>query len=165
MSYLIYAAYGSNMLKERFLYYIKGGLFEGKYYEGSRDKTEPEDLGYMFVPYRLYFAKSSSRWDRKGVAFLSCEKEPNLDYHAIVRLWKISKTQFEDIQKQEGKLWYHKVIILGEKEGYQIKTITGCWEDERQSPSERYLKIIKKGIKETTNWNDEKSEAYLTRFL
>jgi len=45
------------------------------------------------------------------------------------------------------------------------RSFTGCWEDERQSPSERYLKIIKKGIKETTNWNDEKIEAYLSKFL
>ncbi|MCX7914461.1 MAG: hypothetical protein N2511_07740 [Thermodesulfovibrionales bacterium] len=165
MSYLIYAAYGSNMLRERFLYYIKGGFFEDKYYEGSRDKTEPEDLGWMFVPYRLYFAKSSSRWDCKGVAFLSCRKESNPNHHAIVRLWKVSKFQFEDIQRQEGSSWYNVVLPLGEKEGYQIKSITGCWEDEKQRPSVRYLEIIKRGIKETTNWDDGKIEEYLVKFL
>ncbi len=45
MKYLIYAAYGSNMLKERFMVYIKGGEFEGNPYPGSTDKSEPEDLG------------------------------------------------------------------------------------------------------------------------
>ena len=46
--------------------YIKGGYFEGKFYTGSTDKQEPEDLGWMYVPYRLYFAKKSPRWDNKG---------------------------------------------------------------------------------------------------
>jgi hypothetical protein len=52
MSHVIYAAYGSNLLKERFLVYIKGGTFMGIHYEGCRDKTEPESLGWMWVPYR-----------------------------------------------------------------------------------------------------------------
>jgi len=50
MKYLIYAAYGSNLLKERFMRYIKGGKFEGfegKDYRGSSDKSEPKDLGWM----------------------------------------------------------------------------------------------------------------------
>jgi len=165
MKYLIYAAYGSNLLKERFVYYIKSGNFEGKYYNGSADKSEPKDLSWMYVPYRLYFAKKSLRWDNKGVAFLSCKKESNSDYHAVVRLWKISETQFEDIHEQEGKGWYNKVLILGEKEGLEIKTITGCWEDEKQKPCKRYLEKIGKGLKETTNWSDTAIEEYLNKFL
>jgi len=165
MKYLIYAAYGSNLLKERFMVYIRGGDFEGRPYEGSSDTTEPEDLGWMYVPYRLYFAKKSSRWDNKGVAFLSCEEEKNPEYHAIVRLWKISEKQFEDLRKQEGPSWYNKIMSLGEKNGLKIKTFTGCWENEKQEPSERYLEIIKKGLKETTNWDDQKIEEYIKKFL
>ncbi len=133
MQYLIYAAYGSNLFKERFMFYIKGGVFEGRHYNGSTDKSEPEDLGWIYVPHRLYFAKKSPRWDNKGVAFLSCEKESNSDYHAVVRLWKISEIQFKDIQQQEGKVWYKEVLFLGEKEGLKIKTITGSWVDEKHS--------------------------------
>jgi len=149
MKYLIYAAYGSNLLKERFMFYIKGGMYRGKPYNGSTDKIEPEDLGLMYVPYRLYFAKKSSMWDNMGVAFLSCKKESNSDYHAVVRLWKISETQFKDIQKQEGIGWYDKILLLGEKKGLEIKTITGCGEAEKQEPCNEYLEIIKKGLKET----------------
>ncbi len=43
MKYLIYAVYGLSLLKERFMFYMKGGNFEGKYYTGSADKSEPED--------------------------------------------------------------------------------------------------------------------------
>ncbi len=164
MSYLIYAAYGSNLLKERLLAYIRGGEFANRKYDGCEDTSEPESLGWMFVPHKLYFAKKSSRWDRQGVAFLSCKRERNSEFHAVVRLWKVSETQFECIKRQEGG-WYNYELILGEKDGLIIKTITGCWEDEVFPPSKRYLEVIKKGLKETTGWTDEEIENYLKKFL
>ncbi len=165
MSYVIYAAYGSNLLKERFLVYIKGGTFMGIHYEGCRDKTEPESLGWMWVPYRVYFAKSSGRWNNQGVAFLSCEKEADSEYHAVVRLWKIKESQLEDLQKQEGKGWYGEIITLGEKDGLKILTFTGCWYDEKNMPSQLYLDVLKKGLKETTGWADEEIDKYWEKFL
>ncbi len=161
---VIYAAYGSNLLKERFMVYINGGKFQNKDYKGCIDKTPPEDLGWQYVPYRLYFAKHSSRWNNGGVAFLSCEEEPNPDYHAVVRLWKVSQSQFEDIHDQEGKGWYNKIILIGEKDGLEIKTITGCWTNELNKPSEKYLETIKQGLRETTCW-DKKIEDYLNKAL
>lgn len=168
MSELIYAAYGSNLLKERFMVYIKGGVYEGYEYKGSSDKTEPVSLGWEYVPYRLYFAKKSLRWDNKGVAFLSCKKETDKNYFAVVRLWKISKIQFEDIKEQEGKAWYNaelRLVELEEKYRIPVKTITGCWETEINEPSERYLEKIKSGLKETTGWDDRKIEEYIKKFL
>ncbi|MDW7999003.1 MAG: hypothetical protein RMI30_06090 [Thermodesulfovibrio sp.] len=163
--YLYYAAYGSNMCKERFLFYINGGEFRGKQYIGCNEKTPPEDGGWLEIPYRLYFAKKSSTWDSKGVAFLSCNKEPNPIYHSIVRLWKISEDQFEDIQKQEGSRWYNVILHLGNKGGLDIKTFTGCWEKEKQNPSASYIDYIKKGLRETTQWSDDKINEYLSKFL
>ena len=165
MKKVIYAAYGSNLLKERFLVYIQGGNYQNRNYKGCTDKAESEDLGWMRVPHRLYFAKKSSRWENKGVAFLSCEKEEKPQYHAVVRLWKISESQFIDIHEQEGKSWYHKILVLGEKNGLEIKTITGCWMCELNTPSEKYLDVMKKGLKETTGWNDEQIENYIGKFV
>jgi len=164
MKKIIYAAYGSNLSKKRFMFYINGGKFEGHQYKGCTDKTEPEDLRWMYVPHRLYFAKKSSRWESKGVAFLTCEQEPVSECHAVVRLWKISENQFEDIHNQEGKTWYDKILSIGEKDGLEIKTITGCWMCELNTPSEKYLDVIKKGLKETTDWNDEQIENYIRKF-
>jgi hypothetical protein len=165
VSYLIYAAYGSNLLKERLLAYIKGGKFENRDYDScKKDTSEPESLGWMFVPHRLYFAKKSRRWDSQGVAFLSCKKEETPDFYAVVRLWKVSEIQFECIKRQEGA-WYNHELILGEKDGLIIKTMTGCWEKEVNPPSERYLQVIKRGLKETTEWSDKEIENYLRKFL
>ncbi len=162
---IIYAAYGSNLLKERFLVYMKGGEYKNHFYKGCKNKTEPIDRGWMYVPYRLYFAKESSKWENKGVAFLTCEKEEDKDYHALVRLWEIEEDQFDEIWEQEGKSWYHMKIYLGEKDGIKIYTITGCWLDEINPPSESYLQVIKDGLKETTNWDNDKIERYLKKFL
>ena len=164
MKYLIYAAYGSNLLKERFIIYIKGGEYRGRYYRGSSDRNDPIDLGWIYVPHRLYFAKRSPTWDNKGVAFLSYEAERNKEYYTVARLWKISKAQFEDIKEQEGRKWYGKELYLGEKGRLEIKTITGNWESEKNEPSQEYLDVIKKGIKETTGWEDSKIEEYLRKF-
>jgi len=161
---LIYAAYGSNLLRERFMVYILGGDLGKRIYQGCSDKTEPEDLGWIKIPHRLYFAKKSELWDNKGVAFLSCFKEKNPEYHAMVRLWKIKESQFREIKSQEGR-FYNKTVELGEKEGYKIFTFTGCWEQEIEDPSESYLEVILNGLKEATGWADHEIKTYLARFL
>ncbi len=162
---IIYAVYGSNLLKERFMIYIKGGWYKGQKYRGCRDKTEPIDKGWIFIPYCLYFAKQSLRWGRKGVAFITCEEEKDKNYHTVVRLWEITEEQFNEIWNQEGREWYHKKLCLGEEGGIKIYTITGCWLDEINLPSKEYLEVIKSGLKETTNWDNEKIEKYLEKFL
>lgn len=161
---IYYGAYGSNLLRERFLIYIKGGEYRGKEYRGCRDKTEPIDMGWIYVPYRLYFARCSPRWENKGVAFLFDEKEENPEYYSVIRLWKITEAQFYEIQRQEGG-WYNLILELGEKDGIEIKTITGRWRNKKQAPSKEYLEVIKKGLKETTNWYDERIEAYMKKFM
>jgi len=144
--------------------YIKGGKYLNNEYTGCTDKTDPEDLGCRHVPYRLYFARKSKKWDYSGVAFLSCEKEPDIDYHAVVRLWKISESQFKDIHEQEGKNWYNKILILEEKNGLETKTITGCWMNQLNPPCQRYLEVIEEGLKETTGWDHEEIKNYLKKF-
>ncbi|ADL67896.1 hypothetical protein Tthe_0325 [Thermoanaerobacterium thermosaccharolyticum DSM 571] len=57
---IYYGAYGSNLLRERFLIYIKGGEYRGKEYRGCRDKTEPIDMGWIYVPLQALFCKMFS---------------------------------------------------------------------------------------------------------
>lgn len=160
--YLIYAAYGSNLLRERFMCYIKGGEFMNNVYKGSNDKTDPEEVGWIWVPYKLYFAKKSSKWCNGGVAFLSIKEEINPQCYSVVRLWKISLQQFVDLMSQEGG-WYNKVLCIGNLYGLDVLTITGDYLKEQNPPSQKYIEIIKKGLKETTNWEDNKILAYIFR--
>ena len=164
MEKVIYAAYGSNMLKERLLAYINGGRYYNHDYIGCKDKTDPIFRGWIYVPHRLYFAKESPRWENKGVAFLDVSSEKNPEYYALVKLWEITREQYKCIREQEG-IWYSEELLLGEIEGLKIITFTGDYVNEKNEPSDEYLNIIKKGIKETTGWDDSKIENYIKKFL
>lgn len=164
MSYVIviYGAYGSNLLKERFLAYIKGGTYRGVEYKGCSNKNDPIDLGYIRVPHRVFFAKSSQRWNNKGVAFLSYDKEEDKERWAVIRLWMISEDQFQEIWDQEGRSFYPDLITLGNIQGIgEIKTFTDRSKLQIRQPDEEYTQIIRKGLKETTCWNDEKIDRYI----
>jgi hypothetical protein len=155
MEYVIYAAYGSNLLKERLLTYIKGGKFRGlpKWHTGCPDKTEPLSLGWKKTPYRVYFGGYSGSWEG-GAAFLSTEIEPNSEYHAVVRLWKMKREQYECVKSQEGES-YVKEINLGTLDGLEILTFTSEKKLNYNPPSKLYLDVLKEGLKETTGWTDE----------
>lgn len=71
--------------------------------------------------------------------------------------------QFEDIKKQEGS-WYYKIFNLGQRDGLEIRTITGNYIEEINEPSKRYLNVIRRGLKETTKWSVEEIDEYLHRF-
>jgi len=164
--YILYAAYGSNLLRERFYAYVLGGIFMGTKYSGCEDKTEPEDYGSIMVPHRLYFALSSPRWNNGGVAFLSLNNENDPYYHAVVRLWKVTRSQFEDIRMQEGA-WYDQILNLGKKDNMDIITFTGRkeFENQKNKPSASYLDIIRKGLIETKGYSIGECEQYLKKFI
>jgi hypothetical protein len=165
MEYVLYAAYGSNLLTERLLTYIKGGKFRGlpKWHTGCPDKTEPVSLGWKRIPYRVYFG-GYSRWWHGGVAFLSTEIEPNTEYHAVVRLWKMKREQYECVKSQEGES-YAKEIKLGTLDGLEILTFTSEKKLNYNPPSKLYLDVLKEGLKETTGWTDEEIDKYWEKFL
>jgi len=164
-----YASYGSNLNDERFLCYIKGGRPDGstKIENGASDKTLPRKDRSIKVPYPLYFAKYSSRWNG-AVAFIGKKKdEQNYSYG---RMYLITKEQFVDVVKQENstsdilidfkelekqgqlmirKSWYGNIIYLGEEEGYPIYTFTAYWDMEDAflaQPSVAYLKMLMIGL-------------------
>jgi hypothetical protein len=164
MAYVIYAAYGSNLLTERLLAYIKGGSFRGiTSHTGCPDKTEPVSFGWKKVPYRVYFGKHSPHWGG-GVAFLYPEIEPNPEYHAVVRLWKMTREQYDCVKSQEGS-WYEGEIKLGTLDGLDILTFTSSKKFNHNPPSKLYLDVLKEGLKETTGWTDEEIDKYWEKFL
>lgn len=149
MKYVYYLAYGSNICEERFRLYIEGGYsrFNKKDYSGCPDKTRyyKNDgiIKYEVSDYKLYFAKESLSWKGSGVAFI----EKNLGSNLIGRLYKVTKEQFYEIQKQEGRAWYGEIKKLGKKDGLEVITFTnGDSSLQRNQPNEGYIKVIKEGL-------------------
>ena len=127
-----YASYGSNLLEERFLCYIKGGKPSGssKRHDGCFDKTLPQNNAKIYINHELYFARKSKSWDNGGVAFLSEKFESN--HKTLGRMYLITPDQFTEVVKQEIdfegtlELDFDKAIEenrkWGVKTGNKIKT-------------------------------------------
>ena len=147
--YVWYASYGSNMLYERFLLYIKGGhcAFNGKDYPGCRDKSLPKDSKPITIPYKMYYGNRTSSWGAGGVSFLDLTSPGK----ALGRMYLVTMAQFEDISRREGNSsnWYNEIMTLGEQEGIKILTVTNKLKRESCVPADSYIDVVKRGIKET----------------
>lgn len=147
--YVWYACYGSNISKIRFM----------KYIENCSDKTPPvEDRPFIF-DHNIYFAKSSSRWNDGGIAFL----DDTCDGCAYGRIYKITKAQFDEVKKQEGRN-YTKKLEFGEIEGIPVYSFTDTQKNEPvRTPSAEYFETILNGLKECYNgiFSEDAFEAHL----
>lgn len=164
-----YAAYGSNLLRARFLLYLTGGSYAKGHHEhvGARDRREPgTEAPLIQGPWHLCFGRSSSRWGG-AVAFL----DPENDRDASVRCWDITQQQFADVAAQEngllpgeleidinhlithgqieiGNSWYSRIVYLGEYRNKPLMTFTSSEPPNPGTPGEPYLRVIVRGLLE-----------------
>ena len=184
-----YASYGSNLLKNRFLCYIQGGIPKGtiQQYIGCSDITPPIENEQIIIPHQLYFAEHSSVWEGAGVAFIKWVRDENVK--TLGRMYLIKKTQFVEVVRQENARkpndpsidinfeatitngfseiqgnWYRRIIFLGTKNGYPIFTFTAQWLDRDiilNPPGVKYLKTIIHGIQETYSLSEDRIVDYV----
>ncbi|MGP4108679.1 hypothetical protein ACTWQM_16650 [Virgibacillus sp. L01] len=185
IKYVWYASYGSNLSRDRFLCYIKGGKPKGaeKLEVGCKDKSLPVKETTYIMHYLLYFAKSSDRWQNKGVAFIGLNEDEK--YYTYSRKYLITVEQFMDVVKQENNgavlnidlidiikngsktlrdSWYGTILYLGEDDGYPVLTFTADWDLDvpYNKPSEEYLSMIINGLKTTLELKDTEVLNYLS---
>ena len=157
-----YLCYGSNINIDRFMIYINGdgnGHYADK--KGCSDKTKPVDSKPYIIRRRIYFAKHSGKWNG-GVAFLN--------YRSIGKtygkIYKIKKSQFLDVFKQEHRLKdYDTILYVGKYNKVPIYTFTSTYKlNDIEKPSKEYLEVIRKGIKDTyINLSNKQIEKYLIK--
>ena len=167
-NYVWYACYGSNLCRERFLWYIQGG--GPKNNPGCKDKTLPVVDRPYTIHHELYFANQSRTWGNGGVAFLKLERDE--DIKTLGRAYLITAEQFEEIKKQEGPSsnWYGYVLELGEMAGIPVKTLTRIPEKSghysTNHPSVEYLDMLRRGLRETyPSMTVEEISRYLDNIL
>lgn len=165
--YVWYVSYGSNMLKERFLCYIKGGSYEGSAHrKPCRDTTPPLAVKTVELPYDMYFGNISRSWEYRGVSFIDTSKKG----HALGVAYLITKEQLEHVsteenggtRPEESNGWYTDVIDLDTMNGFEVKTITNDNLRQYNEPSSSYLNTLHNGIRE--NWpsmSDQEIDDYL----
>ncbi|WP_458403772.1 gamma-glutamylcyclotransferase family protein [Methanobrevibacter sp.] len=166
--YVWYVSYGSNMLEERFLRYIKGGSYgASRKHPPCEDTSSPIDVRAFEIPYDMYFGNISGSWSGSGVSFLDVTK----DGSALGVAYLITRKQFEHIAARENGgrepspdgAWYEDIIDLGEMDGIEVKTITNRNLRPYNEPVLEYLGVLFKGIRQ--NWpemSDAEIEDYLT---
>ncbi len=183
---LWYAAYGSNILKSRFLAYLRGGPVPGtdRTQAGARDPADPLDDQPFRLPFELLFGRHSTGWGGGGVAFVDpgrVESEPR----TMGRAWLVTVEQLADVCAQEndraavsapeidverlrsdGSLqldrgWYDRLYHLGELDGLPVATITCETAPAPNPPHQAYLTIMGRGLVETWGLPVDETVAYL----
>ncbi len=186
---LWYASYGSNLLRERFLAYIRGGRPPGaKFLQvGCSDPTPPSHDHGIMVLHGLYFAEVSRHWENAGIAFVDTRKESIAK--TLGRMYLITTDQFREVVLQENGYQemnvdlgmdlemtlregrtelktglYRTLLCLGEEGGHPIYTFTSAGGMEGASlnpPGPLYLTVIVRGLKETFGLSDTGIIEYL----
>ena len=164
--YIWYVAYGSDILYEKFLHYIRGGIcqFNHKEYYGCSDQSLPLASREMIIPYEAYVAGNNPSWHYKGVMFLDVNKPGE----TLGRAYLVKIEQYEEIRDQVGRSseWYDKEVDLGTYLGIPIKAITNKARKVINVASSKYQKVVEAGIKETYLTKTEKEiEDYLYKIF
>jgi len=184
-----YASYGSNLLRERFLSYIRGGRPPGaKFVQvGCSDPTPPSHDHGIMIHHGLYFAEESGNWENAGVAFIDTIRDSA--EKTLGRMYLISTDQFKEVVLQENGYrrmnvdlgmdlektlqdgstelregLYRTLLCLGEEGGYPIFTFTAGEKMAAaplNAPGPLYLTIIIRGLKEAFGLSDEGVLEYL----
>ena len=83
---------------------------------------------------------------------------------AIVRLYRIKRSQLHEIQEQEGNSpkWYGRIVCLGiEEDGAPIFTLTCERKPERAKPTAAYMNVLRRALEEEGGMEKKEVERYL----
>jgi hypothetical protein len=179
-----YVSYGSNLLRERFMYYIVGGHLKAyaRDHQGCPDKTPPSKDVALEIPGRLFFASHTDHWQGFTAAFIDPARSTE---RVKARAYLITLDQFQHILAQEcgtsepipvsiealrtdgsqvlgnGKHFFSRLVYLGEREGHPLITFTSPMEHMTAgSPSAPYLDVLVRGLMETHGITQQAARKY-----
>ncbi|MGX1849781.1 histone deacetylase [Streptomyces sp. NPDC055299] len=187
---LWYAAYGSNMHRERLTAYLAGGRPPGglRTCPGCRDPRPPARTAAVTLPGLLYFATESQVWTGgrafydPAAASAAGPDRPELPCHGYL----LTTGQFSDLVAQEmyrepgedldltqvlthgrariGPGRYETLVCAGVLDGCPVLTCTAPWRSEDialNAPSAAYLRHIGAGIVAAHGWSVHRTAGYL----
>lgn len=148
-----YAAYGSNLSRERFMRYLDGGRPEGSTFAetGAPDASPPRDFQVAVLRHRLVFAGWSPRW-KGATAHLMVGHDPSA--HTLARLYLVSRDQLESVCTQEGTA-YELVECHEPVDGYEVFAVTVADPGPPGAPSPAYVDTMARGLAESWHLDEE----------
>ena len=182
MTELWYAAYGSNLARDRFLAYLSGGRPHGatRTYPGARDPRPPTDDRPLMLPGRIFFAWESPTWGG-GIAFYDSDGEGTV----YARAYRITAEQFADLAAQEmrrdpgaeldlshvlarhrhsyGPGRYETLHLVGELDDLPVLTFTAPADHTLPTnpPAPAYVETIVRGLRECHGLTEKQARSYL----
>ena len=161
--YVWYATYGASLSSKRFACYIQGGYCaeNDKWYEGCSNPALWTDSHFEKMKGEIYFGNYSQTWGG-GVAFFA----PNRCGNVYVRLYRITREQLREVQRQEGasEEWYGRTVCLGTaKNGEAIFTLTSAMKRAHCAPTIKYLDLIEKALVDEGGLSKSEARRYLER--
>lgn len=178
-----YASYGSNLYRDRFLVYLRGGTAPGgsRPQRGARDAADPCDDRPLIIDRGLFFRGQSQLWGG-GVAAIDHGPGPE---PARGRAYLITVDQFEDVVAQESRRAttpidisaaiehghhlagpgpYDRLELVDTWDGVPVVTFTHpeprAAHDPRP-PSAAYLTTIVRGLADSHRMDNDAIAAYL----
>ncbi len=182
-----YVAYGSNLLRDRFLSYLTGGAGPGRSgaHDGARDTTPPRADRTLTIGRQLIFTGKSIRWNGGGVCAVVPTGSTDGAARCLGRGWLITAGQLADVWRQEnggrdpgtiswGELpergridlddgRYRRLDWLGFIDGVPSVTIT-CTEEmlvETNPPNADYVAMMMQGLRESWGLDSAQAVDYL----
>ncbi len=179
---LWYAAYGSNLARDRFEAYLFGGRPPGatRHYPGARDRRPPRDDRPLLVPGRLFLAGDSPTWGG-GIAFYDADARGTV----YARAYRITTEQFSDLAAQEmrrdpgveldltevlaqrrhsyGPGRYETLHLVGELDALPVVTFTAPEGHglRPNAPAPSYVATIRRGLRECHGLSEAAIDDYL----
>lgn len=185
-----YVSYGSNLCADRLACYLQGGRPEGglRTYPGARDTAPPLDARPTTLPGRIFFAGESRTW-RGGMAFYDHETPGPTPAGAylisIEQFADVAAQESDRVPVVDGPLeaalddptilrsdgdshvvddgLYSRLLRVGTIDGLAALTFTsipGSGDIEHTRPSEAYLAMIGRGLRDTHGWDDDAVRHY-----
>lgn len=182
MTDLWYAAYGSNLARDRFLAYLAGGRPAGasRTYPGARDPSPPTDDRPLRLPGRIFFGWQSPTWGG-GIAFYDAEASGTV----YARAYRITRPQFSDLAAQEmrrdpgsdldlsrvlaerrhtyGPGRYETLHLVGGLDELPVLTFTAAADHGLpvSAPAPAYVATIVRGLVECHGLTEDQAHAYV----
>jgi hypothetical protein len=177
-----YASYGSNLCRDRFLCYVRGGRPPGasRGYGGARDSTLPTEDRPLTLPGEVFFGWTSRTWGG-GIAFYDADSTGT----ALARAYRVTSQQLADVAAQEmrrepgedldlaqvmetsrqdlGRGRYAALHLVGELDGEPVLTFTAPDPAalEHRPPAPAYLAMLARGLGESHGLSGAEVVSYL----
>ncbi|MEM7275097.1 MAG: histone deacetylase [Actinomycetota bacterium] len=176
-------AYGSNLLRSRFLTYLRGGPVpgSGRIQHGARDATDPIGDQPLAIELPLAFGRSVAGWGGAGVAFVDpARRRPDA---TLGRAWLITAQQLTDVWAQENggtegptldvaalvrdgsaelaRGWYRRLLTLGALDGAPVVTLTCPELPALNAAGHGYLEVMGRGLMASWGLVATEAAAYL----